>query len=115
MRIHYLSSDVVSSYLLLNRDVDARTLEEEQGVNILYLALGTLKWIDPTNTANIRFAPLILVPVALERGNAAEKFKLRWRQEEPAANLSLEAFLDKVHGIKLPALDRKSTRLNSSH
>lgn len=90
---------------LLDLYVDARTLEEEQGVNILYLALGTLKWIDPTNAANIRFAPLILIPVALDRGNAAEKFKLRWRQEDPAANLSLEAFLDKAHGIKLPAFD----------
>lgn len=90
---------------LLDLYVDARTLEEEQGVNILYLALGTLKWIDPSNSANIRFAPLVLVPVALDRGNAAEKFKLRWRQEDTAANLSLEAFLDKVHGIKLPAFD----------
>jgi very-short-patch-repair endonuclease len=90
---------------LLDLYVDARTLEEEQGVNILYLALGTLKWIDPSNIENVRFAPLVLVPVALERGNAAEKFKLRWRQEDTAANLSLEAFLDKVHGIRLPPFD----------
>lgn len=90
---------------LLDLYVDARTLEEEQGVNILYLALGTLKWIDPNNNENIRFAPLVLVPVALDRGNAAEKFKLRWRQEDTAANLSLEAFLEKVHNIRLPAFD----------
>lgn len=90
---------------LLDMYYDARTLEEEQGVNILFLALGTLKWVDPTNAANIRYAPLILIPVALERGNAGEKFKLRWRQEDSAANLSLEAYLDRVHGIKLPAFD----------
>ena len=90
---------------LLDLYSDARTLEEEQGVNILYLALGTLKWIDPANAENIRFAPLVLVPVSLDRGNAAEKFKLRWRQEDVAANLSLEAFLEKVHGIKLPTFD----------
>jgi hypothetical protein len=90
---------------LMDLYFDARTLEEEQGVNILFLALGTLKWIDPTNAANVRFAPLILVPVALERGNAAEKFKLYWRQEDPAPNLSLEAYLDRVHGLKLPRFD----------
>ena len=90
---------------LLDLYYDARTLEEEQGVNILFLALGSLKWVDPTNDKNVRFAPLVLVPVALERGNAAEKFKLRWRQEDIAANLSLEAFLDRVHGIRLPAFD----------
>jgi hypothetical protein len=89
---------------LLDLYSDARTLEEEQGVNILFLALGTLRWIDPANAENIRSAPLILVPVSLERGSAAERFKLRWRQEEHAANLSLEAYLDRVHSLQLPPL-----------
>ena len=34
---------------LLDLYHDSKTLEEEQGVNILYLTLGTLKWIDPNN------------------------------------------------------------------
>ncbi len=90
---------------LLDLYFDARTLEEEQGVKILFLALGTLKWIDPNNATNIRYAPLILVPVSLERGNAAEKFKLRWRLEDVAPNLSLEAYLARVHGLKLPTFE----------
>ncbi|MBW6525267.1 DUF3320 domain-containing protein [Sphingomonas sp. RHCKR7] len=90
---------------LLELYFDARTLEEEQGVNILYLALGALKWIDPQNAANVRYAPLVLVPVSLERGNAGEKFKLRVRAEEFAPNLSLEAFLDRTQRIRLPAFE----------
>jgi very-short-patch-repair endonuclease len=90
---------------LLDLYYDARTLEEEQGVNILFLALGTLTWIDPNNQANVRTAPLVLIPVALERGNAGEKFKLKWRLEDPAANLSLEAYLDRIHEIKSPTFD----------
>lgn len=90
---------------LLDLYFDARTLEEEQGVNILYLAMGLLKWVDPTNAENIRYAPLILVPVSLERSTAAERFKLRARPEDFASNLSLEAFLDRVHAIKLPTVD----------
>jgi len=90
---------------LLDLYHDARTLEEEQGVNILFLALGTLRWIDPNNAKNVRHAPLVLVPVSLERGNAAEKFKLRWRQEDIAANLSLEAYLERVHTIRIPSFD----------
>lgn len=90
---------------LLELCSDARTLEEEQGVNILFLALGTLKWVDPTNVKNIRYAPLILIPVSLERGNAAEQFKLKWRQEDPASNLSLEAYLDRIHSLKLPTFE----------
>jgi len=90
---------------LLDLYYDARTLEEEQGVNILFLAIGTLKWVDPKNTSLVRYAPLVLVPVELERGNAAEKFKLRARQEDVSANLSLELFLDRVHGLKLPTFE----------
>jgi very-short-patch-repair endonuclease len=90
---------------LLEMFYDARTLEEEQGVNILYLALGALKWIDPQIAANVRYAPLLLIPVSLDRGNAGEKFKLRIRQEDYASNLSLEAFLDRVHGIRLPEFE----------
>lgn len=90
---------------LLDLYFDARTLEEEQGVNILYLGLGTLKWIDPNNAENIRYAPLVLVPVLLERGSAAERFKLRARQEDFASNLSLEGFLDRIHKITMPAFE----------
>ncbi len=61
---------------------DAVTLEQEQGANILFLTLGMLKWVDPRNAENVRFAPLVLVPVALERSTAADRFKLRWRGEK---------------------------------
>jgi hypothetical protein len=90
---------------LLDLYYDARTLEEEQGVNILFLSLGALKWVDPNNATNVRYAPLVLVPVALERGNAGERFKLRWRQEDPAANLSLELYLDRIHQLKMPSFE----------
>lgn len=90
---------------LLDMYLDARTLEEEQGVNILFLALGTLKWLDPLNAKNVRYAPLVLLPVSLERGNAAEQFKLKWRQEDHSSNLSLEAFLERVHHLKMPAYE----------
>lgn len=90
---------------LLDLYGDALTLEEEQGVNVLYLALGMLKWIDPQNKENVRHAPLVLVPVRLERGTAGERFRVRARPEDLSANLSLEAYLDRVHALKLPGLD----------
>ena len=90
---------------LLDLYHDARTLEEEQGVNILFLALGSLNWVDPNKKENVRHAPLILVPVSLERGTAGERFRLRLRPEDLISNLSLEAYLDRVHALKLPAFD----------
>jgi hypothetical protein len=84
---------------------DSVLLEQEQGVNILFLALGMLKWIDPNNAKNIRYAPLILIPVSLERGTAADRFKLKWRNEDQSSNLSLEAYLEQVHSLKMPVLE----------
>jgi very-short-patch-repair endonuclease len=70
---------------------DAQTLEQEQGVNILYLAIGLLRWFDSDASDIARHAPLILLPVKLERTSAADKFKLRWRDEPPSPNLTLQA------------------------
>lgn len=70
---------------------DAQTLEQEQGVNILYLAIGLLRWFDNDSSDIARHAPLVLLPVKLERSSAADRFKLRWRDEPPSPNLTLQA------------------------
>lgn len=70
---------------------DAQTLEQEQGVNILYLAIGLLRWFDSDTSDVARHAPLVLLPVKLERSSAADKFRLRWRDEPPSPNLTLQA------------------------
>ena len=90
---------------LLEMYSDAITLEQEQGVNILFLSLGMLKWVDQNDKKLIRYAPLVLVPVALSRTSAADRFKLRWRHEDVASNLSLEAFLDREHRLRMPVFD----------
>ncbi len=87
---------------LLSLFLDAKTLEEEQGVNILYLAMGVLKWFEDDNSDVERYAPLILVPVSLERGSANERFKLRWRDEDITANLSLQAKMRADFGLVIP-------------
>ena len=55
---------------LLKLFYDARTYEEEQGVNILYLALGFLKWYEDQNSDRERYSPLLLIPVNLDRTSA---------------------------------------------
>lgn len=74
---------------LLALHYDARTAIEETGVNTLFLALGQLRWRD-SNTSDIdRFAPLLFVPVRLERKGAKSKFKLSAFEAEANENLSL--------------------------
>jgi hypothetical protein len=84
---------------LLNTYYFARTSVEEQGVNILYLALGFLKWNDGEDD---RSAPLLLVPVNLERSSAQERFRLRYSGVEIGANLSLQAKMKTDFNITIP-------------
>jgi len=87
---------------LLKLYYDAQTYEEEQGVNILYLALGFLRWYEDQNSKVERFAPLLLVPVALERQSATSRFKIRYTDDDITTNLSLQARLKSDFGITLP-------------
>ena len=81
---------------------DALTSMEEHGVNIMYLAIGRLKWFESNSSDMPRYAPLILVPVQLDRKNATSQFGLSWREEDVEENLSLREKLLAEHGIVLP-------------
>lgn len=80
---------------------DAQTLEQEQGVNILYLAIGLLRWFDDDASDIARHAPLVLLPVKLERSSAADRFKLKWRDEPPSPNLTLQAKMRVEFGLTI--------------
>ena len=65
----------------------ARTAEKEQGVNILYLALGFLTWFEDKSSSVAREAPLILLPAELVRNAPTSTYDLRCRDDEVATNL----------------------------
>jgi very-short-patch-repair endonuclease len=83
---------------------EARTIIEEQGVNILYLAIGYLKWIDTSNNKTERFAPLLLIPVDLIRQSVSDRFAIKWREEDLQDNLSLAEKLSIEFGVTLPLI-----------
>jgi hypothetical protein len=75
---------------------------EEQGVNVLYVALGELRYRERAGSAEFRHAPLLLLPVVLERKSARERFALKWNEEDPQENLSLREKLKAEFGFQLP-------------
>jgi very-short-patch-repair endonuclease len=87
---------------LLRQFYDARMFEEEQGVNIHFLAVGFLKWYESDSSTQERNAPLLLVPVRLERQTAGAKFKLEALDEDIVTNLSLQAKLKQEFNVDLP-------------
>jgi Protein of unknown function (DUF4011)/AAA domain len=83
---------------------EERTLEEEQGVSTLYLALGFLKWFDSDQSEEPSFAPLILVPVTMTRARGSDGYALFGRDEEIVANISLREKLRTDFGVALPEI-----------
>ena len=81
---------------------DAQTLEEEQGISVLFLALGFLRWYESDSSQTERFAPLILLPVDLERSSTRVRFRLIFRDQDLEPNLSLRALLSNDFGLTLP-------------
>jgi hypothetical protein len=83
---------------------EARTFEEEQGVNILFLAIGFLNWFEDIRSEERCSAPLLLVPVSLERRQGRNQFVLRGRDDDMIVNVSLAEKLRTAFAITFSEL-----------
>ena len=89
---------------LLNTYYTARTFLEEQGVNTLYVTLGSLVWYEDDKSDQVRVSPLVLIPVDIERAGVGGRFQISYRDEEVGDNMSLAAYLANNFGLTLPDL-----------
>lgn len=90
---------------LLRLASEARTAEEEQGINILYLSLGFLTWFEDKSSAVKREAPLILLPVELNRNAKTSTYDIKCRDDDIVTNLSLQERLGGDFGLELPEIN----------
>lgn len=82
-----------------------RTSLEEQGVNTLYLALGFLHYREAPQAETVLRAPLVFVPVMLERSSARAGYHLVVGDDEPVVNPSLVEYLRRMHHVpRFPTL-----------
>ena len=84
---------------------EAKTAEEELGINILYLALGFMTWFEDKNSAMAREAPLILLPIELKRNERTSTYDVHLRGDDIVTNLSLAQRMKDDFGIDLPELE----------
>lgn len=89
---------------LLSLYRDAKSLLDEQGVDVLFLAIGFLEWHEAPNSESPRYAPLILLPVELVRDDSRSSFKIQIREEDLSHNIALEERLRQDFGITLPPI-----------
>lgn len=83
-----------------------REFTEEQGVNVLFLAVGFLRWIDEDGEPGN--APLVLFPADLIVASPRDPYYLRLEDEDPVSNATLKFVLSKS-GIVLPDFNPDSS------
>ncbi len=80
----------------------AKTVMEEQGVNVLYLSFGFLRWTEATQSHVTIDSPLVLVPVTLSWESIVSPFVLSLHEDEIVLNPTLVYKMENDFGIKLP-------------
>ena len=85
----------------------ARATLQEGGSNTLFLALGFLSWTRDTKDTKRYRAPLILVPVSLERRSVRSDFSLKLYDDEPRFNPTLIEMLRQDFDLRLDIDDRE--------
>ncbi|MFM2162260.1 MAG: hypothetical protein RLZZ383_1772 [Pseudomonadota bacterium] len=85
----------------------ARSAEEESGAVLLYAGLGELLWYESEASTQVRRAPLVLVPVRLERARAGAGagWRLRRAEDETRVNVTLLKKLEIDFGMAVQGLD----------
>ena len=89
---------------LLKTYYAANTITQEQGVNTLFIALGMVEWYEAMASDTERRAPLVLIPVSLERTSVRVKFSVAYTGEELGENVSFKEKLRNDFGVDLPDL-----------
>ena len=88
---------------------DNKTILEEQGYNDFYLALGFIEWKEIDYEDGIHKAPLVLVPMTLERASISQPMTVSWNGEEVRSNLSLIYKLQE-QGVEIPDFEEFDTK-----
>jgi hypothetical protein len=83
---------------------DALLAEQEMGLSTLFLAFGFLEWFESDSSDKRSFAPLLLLPVQIERQKVQGKpvYSLTVREGNAEANLSLQKLLEQRFGRQIP-------------
>jgi ATP-dependent exoDNAse (exonuclease V) alpha subunit len=83
----------------------ARSDLDEGGANTLFLAIGFLRWKKSADDPKTYSAPLILLPVRLERKSAVSGVAMTMLDEDPRFNLTLLELLRHDFELNIPGLD----------
>lgn len=90
---------------LLNLAREAESALQEQGCNILFLAIGLVEWTDRLDSKVRSLAPVVLLPVELIRRSVRRRHTLRMLDEESVLNPVFQELCRTQLGLRLPDFD----------
>lgn len=79
----------------------AKTALEENGSNSLFLAIGFLSWNDQKSIDTNYIAPILLLPLSIERKTASSNIQIELSEDEPQLNVTLVEYLNQKFNIDL--------------
>ncbi len=78
---------------------------QEGGTNTLFLAAGFLRWRKADGEIRDYRAPLLLLPVKLERSSVQSQFQISHHDDDVRINFTLLEFLKRDFNLKIPQLE----------
>lgn len=84
---------------------EAASAMEEQGYNILYLTLGMVEWCEAGSQAIVCRAPLVFVPVDLQRKNVQSRHAIHVQDEDIFTNPCLVELCQRQFAFELPVFN----------
>ena len=78
---------------------------QEGGTNTLFLAAGFLRWKKTEGDTRVYRAPLLLIPVKLQRRSAQSAFYVAHHEDEVRINFTLLEFLKRDFAVRIPELE----------
>ncbi len=83
----------------------AKVSIEENGANTIYLALGFLRWFETDKSEKPRYAPLVLIPVDINRRVQDKSYSITVRDEDTQVNITVLEMLRQFFSIDIKGLD----------
>jgi Protein of unknown function (DUF4011) len=115
-RLHTLKWKETLDGIMEKISDDARLAEQEMGLSTLFLVFGFLEWYEGDDSSKKHFAPLLLLPVAVNKrknGKGRKIFSISATAESADTNLSLQKRLQKDFNRTLPAIEEDDEEVGS--
>lgn len=103
-----------ASRVLLRLLTRARASEQEQGINTLFAVFGLLKWQEKSGSDAWQYAPLVMLPLAIEERTREGSFRIASTGDDPEFNQTVAERLRRDFGLDIAVELDEETHLSTA-